>query len=134
MNLPPLNDETGKPGTPLNPYEVTFDRAFVQGFLDKTGESADDYAVAGQAVVPPGIYLAAYGRLIHESFHYTAGVHVSSDMKVLAMMTLNRSSDRVPVSMASLKRSTESSFRRVIPVNPWKASVRAMNTWSPVAL
>jgi acyl dehydratase len=85
MNLPPLNEETGKPGTPLNPYEVTFDRAFVQGFLDKTGESADDYAVAGQPVVPPGIYLAAYGRLIHESFHYTAGVHVSSDMKVLAM-------------------------------------------------
>ena len=83
--LPPLTEETARPGTPLNPYEVTFDAPFVQAFLDKTGERAEGYIVDGRALVPPGIYLAAYGRLIHETFHYTAGVHVSSDMKVLAV-------------------------------------------------
>ncbi|MCC6388430.1 MAG: hypothetical protein IT302_13730 [Dehalococcoidia bacterium] len=80
--LPPLTEETARPGTPLNAYEVTFDAPFVQAFLDKTGERAETYTVDGRALVPPGIYLAAYGRLIHETFHYTAGVHVSSDMKV----------------------------------------------------
>lgn len=80
--LPPLNEETAPPGRPLNPYDVTYDLQFVQEFLGKTGESLEEYTRDGQVTVPPGVFLGSYARLIHGSFHYTAGVHVSSDMKL----------------------------------------------------
>ncbi len=83
MEIPPLNEETGKPGTKLRSYEVTYDRAFVESFLEKTGESIESYRQNGGYVVPPGVFLGAYGRLIHESFHYTAGVHTSSEIRSL---------------------------------------------------
>lgn len=82
MALPPLNEETAPPGAHLNPYEVTYDLPFVMEFLGKTGESLDSYTSGGNAVVPPGVFLGSYGKLIHESYHYTTGVHVSSDMKL----------------------------------------------------
>ncbi len=81
-DLPPLNEETATPGTPLNPYTVTYDLPFVNEYLGKTGESLADYTRDGKALVPPGVFLGSYGRLIHGSFHYTTGVHVSSDMKL----------------------------------------------------
>ena len=32
--------------------------------------------------VPPGLLAGTYGRLIHDTFFYTTGVHVSSDMRL----------------------------------------------------
>lgn len=81
-DLPPLNEENAGPGTVLKPYEVTYDADFIAPLLSRTGESLDAYVYDGVATVPPGVFLGAYGRLIHETFHYTTGVHVSSDMKV----------------------------------------------------
>jgi hypothetical protein len=81
--LPPLNEETAQPGTPLRPYSVTYDEAFVRMFLDKTGESLDAYRDETGVRVPPGVFLGAYARLLHETYHYEAGVHVSSDLAIL---------------------------------------------------
>lgn len=82
-DLPPLNETTATPGTKLNAYDVTYDVPFIEEYLARTGESAADYTRGGQLLVPPGVFLASYGRLIHGSFHYTTGVHVSSDMKLM---------------------------------------------------
>lgn len=81
-DLPPLNEANAGQGTPLKPYEVTYDVDFIAPLLSRTGESLDGYIYDGVAIVPPSVFLGAYGRLIHETFHYTTGVHVSSDMKV----------------------------------------------------
>jgi hypothetical protein len=80
MELPELNESNCPAGTPLNPYQVTYDESQVRQYLRRTGETEEDYTVAGRLTVPPGVLLGAYGRLIHETFHYEAGVHVSSDM------------------------------------------------------
>jgi len=81
-DLPPLNEENAGPGTPLTPYHVTYGTEFIDPLLRRTGESLDRYAYDGVPIVPPSVFLGAYGRLIHETFHYTTGVHVSSDMRV----------------------------------------------------
>ena len=88
MELPALNEDSCPIGTQLRPYQVTYDRDFVQQFLNKTGESLDDYLEQGQQLVPPGVFLGAYARLIHESFHYETGVHVSSDVQFLKAVPL----------------------------------------------
>lgn len=80
--LPPLSEETARPGTPLRPYSVTYDEPFLATFLAKTGETLDDYRDESGARVPPGVFLGAYARLLHETYHYEAGVHVSSDLAI----------------------------------------------------
>jgi hypothetical protein len=82
MDLPPLNETTCPAGTPLTPYENTYDEAQVRQYLARTGESMEDYTVDGWLIVPPGMFFGAYGKLIHGTFHYEAGVHVASDMTV----------------------------------------------------
>jgi hypothetical protein len=81
--LPELNEQSAQPGTKLRPYAVTYDEPFVQGFLDKTGESLDAYRDESGTRVPPGIFLGAYARLLHETYHYETGVHVSSDLSIV---------------------------------------------------
>lgn len=80
MDLPELNEANCPPGTPLNPYQITYGEAQIRQYLSRTGETEDDYTIDGWLTVPPGVLLGAYGRLIHGTFHYEAGVHVSSDM------------------------------------------------------
>jgi hypothetical protein len=100
MELPPLNETNCPPGTPLKPYQLTYDREQLRKYLDRTGETEADYQVDGQQVVPPGMFLGAYGRLIHETFHYEAGVHVSSDLELRRVANLG---ETVTVSGNALK-------------------------------
>lgn len=81
-NLPELNEANAPAGTPLTPYEVTFGEREILTYLERTSESIDAYRLDGRARVPPGMLLACYGRLIHESFFYQTGVHVSSDLAI----------------------------------------------------
>ena len=78
--LPPLTEESATPGTALNGYDRTITREDIETFLARTGESLDEYTVDGTLTVPPGMLMGLYGPLIHETFHYQAGVHVSSDL------------------------------------------------------
>lgn len=86
--LPELNDANCPAGTPLKPYQITYDQEQLQKYLDRTGERAEDYQIDGRQLIPPGMFLGAYGRLIHETFHYQAGVHVSSDLDLRRSATL----------------------------------------------
>lgn len=79
-DLPPLNETTAAPGTRLNAYERTITREQIETFLGRTGESLDSYVVDGELTVPTGILVGMYGPLIHGTFHYEAGVHVSSEL------------------------------------------------------
>lgn len=81
-SLPVLNEKNAPPGTPLNPYEVSYSRETIEQYLLRTDESLDDYMLDGQLVVPPVILLGCYGKLIHETFFYETGVHTSSDLTV----------------------------------------------------
>jgi hypothetical protein len=81
-NLPELNREHAAPGTPLTPYEVTFGASEINAYLERTGESAGQYSGATGVRVPPGMLLGCYGRLIHGTFFYQTGVHVSSSMSL----------------------------------------------------
>ena len=81
-SLPPLTEETAAPGTPLNGYDRIITRADIETFAGRTGESLDDYMVDGVLTVPPGMLMGLYGPLIHGTFHYQAGVHVSSELTV----------------------------------------------------
>lgn len=83
-DLPELNEQNAPPGTPLKPYDLTVDRAAIERHCSSTGESPTNYEHDGRLHVPPGLLAGTYGRLIHETFFYTTGVHVSSDL------TLNR--------------------------------------------
>jgi len=78
--LPELNEQNAPPGTPLKPYDVTYAQAELERFCGSTGEPLSSYAHAGATYVPPGLLARTYGPLIHETFHYTTGVHVSSDL------------------------------------------------------
>lgn len=80
--LPPLTEQTAAPGTALNGYDRTISRADIETFVGRTGESVDDYTVDGALTVPPGMLMGLYGPLIHGTFHYEAGVHVSSTLTV----------------------------------------------------
>jgi hypothetical protein len=80
MDLLALNESNAPPGTALRPRGVTYTEADVQAFLDRTGESPDDYRLDGRVRVPPAQLLAEPIRIIHENFHYETGVHVSSRM------------------------------------------------------
>lgn len=91
MDLPALSEATCPPGTPLKPYQLTYDAEALKKYLDRTGEQASDYVVDGRQRIPPGMYLGAYGRLIHETFHYEAGVHVSSEMDLRRAADLGQS-------------------------------------------
>ncbi len=82
MSLPALSEETCAPGTPLNPYQHTYTPEAIQQYINRTGETAQMYRIDGQQYAPTGMFLGAYGRLIHETFHYEAGVHVSSEMQL----------------------------------------------------
>lgn len=92
MDLPEMNDTNCPPGTPLRPYDLTYREEQIQQYVARTDESIEVYMHDGALHVPPGLMMSAYGRLIHESFHYEAGVHVSSDFQF----------DRVPVAGESL--------------------------------
>jgi len=81
-SLPPLNEETASIGAVLNAYERTISAEDVDTFLGRTGESPDDYLEAGRLAVPAGMLMGLYGPLIHGTFHYEAGVHVSSDLEL----------------------------------------------------
>ncbi len=81
-DLPVLNQENAPTGTPLRPYEITYGEPEILTYLARQNEPIDNYRVDGQVMVPPGILLACYGRLIHETFLYETGVHVSSDMTI----------------------------------------------------
>jgi hypothetical protein len=82
--LPELNEQNAPPGTPLKPYDLTIDRAAIERHCASTGEPPTNYEYEGRLRVPPGLLAGTYGRLIHDTFFYTTGVHVSSDL------TLNR--------------------------------------------
>jgi acyl dehydratase len=80
-DLPELNEANAPAGTPLKPYEITYDRAAIERHCGQTGEAVANYERDGTMYVPTGLLAATYGRLIHETFFYTTGVHVSSDLK-----------------------------------------------------
>jgi hypothetical protein len=80
--LPELNEANAPVGTPLRTYSITYSPEVVQNYLDRGGETADLYMVDGVQLVPPGQLMGAYGRLIHDTFHYETGVHVSSEMSL----------------------------------------------------
>jgi hypothetical protein len=83
-HLPDLTEESAAPGTGLNGYDRTITRADIETFLARTGETLEAYQMGDALIVPPGMLMGLYGPLIHGTFHYEAGVHVSSEM------TLNR--------------------------------------------
>jgi hypothetical protein len=83
-DLPELNEQNAPPGTPLKAYELIVDRAAIERHCSSTGEAVTNYERDGRLHVPPGLLAGTYGRLIHDTFFYTTGVHVSSDL------TLNR--------------------------------------------
>ena len=82
MALPVMNEENATPGRALNSYEITYDEAAIATYLARSAEPASLYMHDGVLTVPPGMFMGAYGRLIHETFHYEAGVHTASEMKV----------------------------------------------------
>ena len=88
MDLPELNEENCIPGAPLRPNTVVYDEAFVSNALARTGESIEDYKAGGRSLVPPMVFFSAYGRLIHETYHYETGVHVSSEMNLIKVPEL----------------------------------------------
>ena len=77
-----MNEQNAPAGTPLNAYTITYDRAAIDEYLARSGEPIEPYIHDGRLTVPPGMFLGAYGRLIHGTFHYEAGVHTSSQMSV----------------------------------------------------
>ena len=88
-DLLPLSPEHAPPGTPLRSYTVSFDHAAAATALARTGEAPEDYTLDGALRVPPLLLLGCYGRLIHESFHYETGVHVSSELTLHALPRLD---------------------------------------------
>lgn len=82
MNLPEMNEDNAKPGTRLTEYAITYDDEAIGQYLARSGEAPDAYVVDGVMTVPPGMFLGAYGRLIHGSFHYETGVHTASEMSL----------------------------------------------------
>lgn len=82
MDLPVMNEENAPPGRALNSYEITYDEAAISAYLARSAEPAALYTHDGVLTVPPGMFMGAYGRLIHETFHYEAGVHTASQMTV----------------------------------------------------
>jgi len=78
--LAPLTEQSAAPGTALNGYDRTITREDIETFTGRTAESLDDYTVDGQLTAPPGMLMGLYGPLIHGTFHYEAGVHVSSEL------------------------------------------------------
>ena len=85
MDLPELNEENAPIGTPLRQYTICYTPEVVQQYLDRGGETPAMYMADGVQLVPPGQLMGAYGRLIHETFHYQTGVHVSSEMTLKRM-------------------------------------------------
>jgi hypothetical protein len=81
-SLPELNRENAAPGTSLRSYQVTFGEKEITAYVGRTGETVDAYRTNRGVNVPPGLLMACYGRLIHETFFYQTGVHVSSNMKI----------------------------------------------------
>jgi hypothetical protein len=81
MDLPELNEANAPAGTPLKPYEIVYDRAAIERHCGQTGEAVANYEHEGRWYVPTGLLAATYGKLIHETFFYTTGVHVSSDLQ-----------------------------------------------------
>lgn len=82
MDLPVMNEENATPGMALKTYEMTYDEATISAYLARGAEPAELYTHDGVLTVPPGMFLGAYGRLIHETFHYEAGVHTASQLTV----------------------------------------------------
>ncbi len=80
--LPVLNEENAPAGTALRPYDIVYGEAEILAYLARQHEPIDGYRLDGQVIVPPGILLACYARLIHDSFFYETGVHVSSEMTI----------------------------------------------------
>src|SRR5437763_16869506 len=65
--LPVLNEENAPAGTALRPYDTVYGEAEILTYLARQHEPIDGYRLDGQVVVPPGILLACYARLVHES-------------------------------------------------------------------
>lgn len=82
MELPEMNEQNAQAGTPLTSYEVVYDEAAIDQYLSRSGEPKEPYVRDGKLTVPPGMYLGAYGRLIHGTFHYEAGVHTASELAI----------------------------------------------------
>jgi hypothetical protein len=80
-DLPELNEANAPAGTPLKSYGITYDRDAIERHCRQTGEAVSNYEHAGRLFVPTGLLAATYGKLIHETFFYTTGVHVSSDLR-----------------------------------------------------
>jgi len=83
LELPVMNEQNAPAGTALNPYTLTYDRAAIDQYLARSGELIQPYIKNGKLTVPPGMFLGAYGKLIHGTFHYEAGVHTASQMTVV---------------------------------------------------
>ncbi|MCK9494315.1 MAG: hypothetical protein M0R75_02310 [Dehalococcoidia bacterium] len=81
-SLPPLTEETAAPGTRLNSYDRTVTRGDIETFLRRTGEGIEAYLDDDVLTVPSGLLIGFYAPLIHGTFHYEAGVHVSSDLSI----------------------------------------------------
>ncbi len=79
-HLPDLTEKSAAPGRALNGYNRTITQEDIETFLARTGESLNAYEIEGALTVPPGMLMGLYGPLIHGTFHYQAGVHVSSEM------------------------------------------------------
>ncbi|HJM74511.1 MAG TPA: hypothetical protein QGI71_01410 [Dehalococcoidia bacterium] len=80
--LPPLTEQTAALGTKLNGYDRTITRDNVETFVSLTGETVDSSLVKGELSVPTGMLMGLYGPLSHGTFHYEAGVHVSSELEL----------------------------------------------------
>ncbi len=80
--LPPLNEANAAPGTALRAYDRTISEADIEKFVGRTGEDIEAYRRGGELTVPTGMLMGLYGPLIHGTFHYEAGVHVSSELTV----------------------------------------------------
>jgi hypothetical protein len=78
-----MNEANAAPGTPLTSYDVVYDKEAIAQYLARSGEPGSLYVHGGKSTVPPGMFLGAYGRLIHGTFHYEAGVHTASELSIL---------------------------------------------------
>lgn len=82
MELQALTEASCPPGTVLRPYMISYGEQEIAQFLDRTGETVDAYRQGDRLYVPPGLLLGAYLRLLHGSFFYETGVHVSSRLTI----------------------------------------------------
>jgi hypothetical protein len=106
-DLPPLTEQTAAPGTKLNGYDRTITRDNVETFVSLTSESVDSYLVEGELTVSAGMLMGLYGPLSHGTFHYEAGVHVSSELELGRVPRVDEPIRVVPVSISDPPRKVD---------------------------